>query len=361
VACGEENADLSYKVPLSSDQEKRALAIYRKSFVILGHTHCVEASDFDEMRKAGVTAAVLKIDVDGMNFVNGTRAENLPNEDWLARGTRELQRLIGLASRPGSGIVIVRGVDDIRRAKRDGKLGIILSFEGAKPIVGKIENLQRYYDVGLRDLQLWWAVPNELKTADGHRLSPFGEEVIRRANSLGIDLDLSHMNAEAFSQSLSVSTKPVLISHCAVEGPDGHATQDLSGTDHLSDGAVRAMAKNGGVICLHFVTPDYIRAHHGTRQATVADWADQAAYILNLVGIDYVAMGPDYFPERGWHWIEGAGRAPLLPNIARELVRRGFTEDEISKILGGNLMRVFEKTWQSHEVTIPSRGLRARA
>jgi membrane dipeptidase len=107
------------------------------------------------------------------------------------------------------------------------------------------------------------------------------------------------MNADAFSQSLALSIRPVLISHCAVEGPDGNSTQTLSGTDHLSDGAIRAMAKNGGVICLHFVTPDYIRAHHGTRQATVADWADHAAYIRDLVGIDYIAMGPDYFPEKG--------------------------------------------------------------
>src|SRR5262249_27715009 len=146
-----------------------------------------------------------------------------------------------------------------------------------------------------------------------------GEKVIRHSNSLGIDLDLSHMNAEAFSQCLNVTTKPILISHCAVEGPDGHSTQALSGTDRLSDGAIRALAKNGGVICLHFVTPDYIRAHHGTKRATVADWADHAVYIRNLVGIDHVAMGPDYFPEKGWHWIQGAGRASLLPNIAREL------------------------------------------
>jgi membrane dipeptidase len=333
-------------VPLSPEQEKRALAIYRKSFVILAHNHCVEPWDFEEMRKAGVTAAVLKTDVDGMNFVNGTRAENLPNEDWVGRGEREIRRIVGLAGRPDSGILIVRSVDDLRRAKREEKLGIILSFEGAKPLAGKIENLKLYYDLGLRDLQLWWAVPNELKTADGLRLNSFGEDVVRRANRLGIDLDLSHMTSRAFAQVLELSAEPVLISHCAVAGVDGDRSQALSGTDHLSDAAIRAITKNGGVICLHFVTPDYIRAHHGTRQATVADWADHAAYIRDLVGVDYVALGPDYFPERGWHWIEGVGRAALLPNIARELVRRGFSDDDISKILGGNLMRVFEKTWQ---------------
>jgi microsomal dipeptidase-like Zn-dependent dipeptidase len=347
VTCGDETADLSYKVPLTPQEEKRALAIYRKSFVILAHTHCVEESDFEEMRKAGVTAAVLKIDVDGMNFVNGTRAENLPNENWLARGERETRRIVDLAARPGSGMLIVRSIRDLRRAKREEMLGIILSFEGAKPLVGKLENLQHFYDLDLRDLQLWWATPNELKTADHRRLSPFGEDVVRQANRLGVEIDLSHMTSQAFAQSLEVGTEPVLISHCSVAGVDGDHDQALSGTDHLSDGAIWAMAKNGGVICLHFVTPDYIRPHHGTQQATVADWVDHAAYIRDLVGVNYIALGPDYFPERGWHWIEGAGQVSLMPNIARELVRRGFTDDEISKILGGNLMRVYEKSWQS--------------
>ncbi len=322
------------------------MAIYRKSFVILGHTHCLEPEDFAEMRKAGVTAAILKVDVDGANIVDGRRAENLSNEDWLSRGKREIRHIVGLAALPGSGIMIVRSLDDIHRAKREGKVGIILSFEGGKPLVGRLQNLRDYYALGLRDLQLWWACPNELRTTD-LRLSPFGEDVLHQMNRRGMVIDLSHMTPQAFARALELSTRPVLISHCAVAGVDGERSQDLSGTDDLSDGAIRAMAKNGGVICLHFVTPDYIRAHHGTPQATVVDWADHATYIRDLVGVDYIGMGPDFFPERGWHFIEGAGRASLLPNIARELVRRGFTDDEISKILGGNLMRVLEKVWQS--------------
>src|SRR5262249_61923399 len=103
VSCGEEKADLSYKVPLSPEQEKRALTIYRKSFVILAHNHFVEPWDFEDIRKAGVTAVVLKTDVDGMNFVNGTRAENLPNEDWVGRGEREIRPIVGLGRRAARG------------------------------------------------------------------------------------------------------------------------------------------------------------------------------------------------------------------------------------------------------------------
>jgi membrane dipeptidase len=346
LPCGQENVDLSYKVPLTPDQETRAMAIYRRSFVILSHVHCLEPWDFQEMRKGGITAVVLKMDVDGVNFENGTRAENLPNEDWLARGEREMQRVLDLAAQPRSGILIVRNLDDLRRAKRERKVGIILSFEGAKPLAGKLENLTHYYDLGLRDLQLWWAVPNELKTADNYRFSPFGEEVIGRMNDLGMVIDLSHLTPQAFGRALDLSKRPVIISHCAVAGVEGKHSDTLSGTDHLSDGAIRAMAKNRGVICLHFVTPAYIRPLHGTPQATVTDWVDQVTYIRDLVGVDYIGVGPDYFPEAGWHWIEGVGRLSMMPNVARELVRRSYSDDDIAKILGGNLMRIYEQEWK---------------
>ena len=78
----------------------------------------------------------------------------------------------------------------------------------------------------------------------------------------------------------------------------------------------------------------------------MTDLVDHAAYIRDLVGIDYVSLGADYFPVKGWHWVEGVGRMSLLPNVAREMVRHGFTDEEISKVLGGNLIRVFEKVWK---------------
>ncbi len=345
IPCGEENADLSYKIPLSPQQEKRAMNIYRKSIVILAHTHCLERADFDEMRQGGITAAIVKFDTDGMNFINGTRAWNRKDEDWLPRGMRQLQRLEELAREPGNKLLIARTTADIRRAKRENKLAVILSFEGAKPLAGKLENVDHFYDRGLRELQLWWAVPNELKTSDNSTLSPFGEDVVREMNRRGMVIDMSHMTPQAFGRVLELTTKPTIISHCAVS-LDGRGGEKLSGTDHLNDTAIRAMAKNGGSICLHFVTPDYIRARHGGKQGTVADWVDHAVYIRGLVGADYVALGPDYFPEKGWHWIDGAGRVGLMPNIARELVRRGFSDDEIAKVLGANLLRVLEKNWE---------------
>jgi hypothetical protein len=94
VQCGEADTDAGYRVPLSPEQEKRAQAVYQRSPVIIAHLHCVEPWDFEEMARAGVTAAILKVDDDGVNMFHGQKRSTIPtNEDWLPRGTGALQRI----------------------------------------------------------------------------------------------------------------------------------------------------------------------------------------------------------------------------------------------------------------------------
>jgi membrane dipeptidase len=361
VPCGDPSADLSYKVPLSPEQEKRATRLHHDSFVILAHVHCVEPWDFEAMRRGGITAIILKVDDDGLNLVNGQpRTFVAPDEDWVARATREMRRVREMAAQPKNKIAIVRTLADLRRAKQEGKVGVIFSFEGARPLAGKLENLKYYEDLGMRELQLWWAVPNQLKTPDQHLLSQFGLDVIREMNRLGIVIDLSHMDGDAFVQVMNSTHSPVIISHCAVgelyrPPNEQHQGENAStGTDRLNDYTIRAMARNGGTICLHFVYPSYILPRHGTPKATVIDFVDHIEYIRNLVGIDYVSVGTDFFPEAGWEWIEGAGQLSLVPNVTREMVKRGFTDEEIRKVLGGNLMRVFKANWEHGEAAARS-------
>ena len=108
---------------------------------------------------------------------------------------------------------------------------------------------------------------------------------------------------------------------------------------------MRAIAKNGGAICLHFYQ-GYIRPHHGSR-STVEDLVDNMDYIKKLVGVNYIALGTDYFPEKGYPWIRGSETMRDMPNVAREMVRRGYTDDEIQKVLGLNLVRVYRRVWQA--------------
>lgn len=301
------------------------------------------------MRESGIDAVILKVDADGVNIVNGSLRTDIPaDEDWFSRGTRAMQRIQELAALPTNGILIVSRVNDLDRARREGKVGIILSFEGARPLCGNLENVKHYHDLGMRELQLWWAVPNETKTPDQQQLNTFGLDLIRELNRLGVVIDLSHMTGKAFTQAIATTRLPVIISHCAVNELYEKSTpgdKSHSGTDLLNDATIRAMVANGGLICVHFATPDYIRARHGPK-AMVGDLVDHISYIRALVGIDYVGLGPDFFSEPGWHWVEGAGQMRLLPNVVREMVRQDFADEEIRKVLGNNLARVFEANWK---------------
>jgi membrane dipeptidase len=178
-----------------------------------------------------------------------------------------------------------------------------------------------------------------LKTPDGG-LSAFGEDVIREANRVGLLIDISHMPARNFLRALEVSRQPVVISHCAITFT---AKAEKPSTDRLDDETLRRIASNGGVIALHFLE-GYVQPRHG-EHASIEDLVDEMDHIKKVAGIDCVALGPDYSPVKGWRWIEGAESFAGMPNVVRELVRRGYTDEEIEKVLGRNLMRLYQRVW----------------
>ena len=331
-----------FQVQVTPKQEKRAMTLYRRSIVITAHGHCFHPEDFRDMREAGITAQGIKLTTDGI-YWRGAIRYRIDSEvaGWEERGKKAIRILEEEVARSQGKIVIARSVADIHRAKREDKLAIILSFEGARPLAGNLQNLEKFYRLGLRDLQLFWAVPSPLKNADG-TLSQFGLQVIREMNRLGIVIDLSHMSAAAFEQAMAATRHPAIVSHCAVAAASGVKTR--GGTDQLNDATIRAIAENEGAICLHFYD-GYIKPRHGPH-ATAEDLVDHIDHIKNLVGIDYVALGVDYFPEKGWNWVESpkAMRGGMV-NAAREMVRRGYTDQEIEKVLGLNLLRVYRRVW----------------
>jgi len=331
----------TFRVQLTPEQDNRAKRVYQRSIVITAHDHCFHPADFKDSDRVGITARTIKVTVDG-HYRLGAKRYSIESEvaGWEERRKKALALLDHEIESSGGRLMHIRRVDDIVQAKRGGKLGIVLSFEGGRPLAGKIENLKMFYELGLRELQLYWAVPSALKNSDG-TLSAFGAAVIRETNRLGIVTDFSHMPDAAFRQAVEITKHPVLISHCAVAKVSGVPAR---GTDQLDDDTIRAVARTGGVICLHFYE-GYIRPSRGPH-ATVEDLVDHMEYIKRIAGIDHIGLGLDFFPEKGWRWIEGAERMPLLSNVAREMVRRGFTDQEIEKVLGRNLMRLYERVWK---------------
>jgi membrane dipeptidase len=203
-------------------------------------------------------------------------------------------------------------------------------------------------------------------------LSGFGKKIIRRMNALGVMVDLSHVGERTFWDVIAVTTKPVLVSHSSVYAI-------CPSRRNLSDDQIRAVAKNNGVICVNFYsgfidssfqrkareirrqhkslvdsinhsTDDHWKAemlidsaldrNYAAARPALSVLIDHIDYIAKLVGTDYVGLGSDF------DGIESLPRemddVTFLPNITRELLKRGYSEKDVRKILGGNVLRVFE-------------------
>ena len=271
---------------------------------------------------------------------------------------------------------------DVRRAAADGKIAALLGLEGGYAIDERLENVARYYKMGVRYMSPAWSVSTSWAGSSGDEvgatrgLNEFGREVVREMNRLGMMVDVSHVSDKTFWDIVNTSTKPVIATHSACR-----AITDVP--RNLTDDMIRALAKTGGVVNVIFY-PEHIEpgwsqkkkqldseiaglvqrasdnepgdavhkklARDGVRQeqyakrlpkVTVSRIVDHIDHIVKLVGIDHVGIGSDF---------DGVQATPAdlstvadLPNLTRELLKRGYSENDVDKILGGNMLRVMEE------------------
>jgi len=271
---------------------------------------------------------------------------------------------------------------DVRRAAADGKIAALLGLEGGYAIDERLENVARYYKMGVRYMSPAWSVSTSWAGSSGDEvgatrgLNEFGREVVREMNRLGMMVDVSHVSDKTFWDIVNTSTKPVIATHSACR-----AITDVP--RNLTDDMIRALAKTGGVVNVIFY-PEHIepgwsqkkkqldseiaglvqrasenepgdvvhkklardrvrQEQYATRlpKVTVSRIVDHIDHIVKLVGIDHVGIGSDF---------DGVQATPAdlstvadLPNLTRELLKRGYTENDVDKILGGNMLRVMEE------------------
>ena len=329
---------------ITFEQIQRADDLHRTSLVLLAHTHDFFAADLANAKAGGVTATTAKLTVDGIDWDRSTRTRfnlnlSLQAPEWRSNFLNYLNQVQAIADNPANGVMIIRTTDDILTAKANGRTGVILASEGANQLLGDLSKVQEYYDLGWRETQLRWALTNLLVSDNGSGgvLSDFGRQVIRKTNRLGIVIDVSHIgrdqqgNKAPLTNIIRMSTSPVMVSH-DITPPN---------LNEMTDDMIRDVAQSGGghgVFAVHFIVNNY------QPPAILDSLLNAIDYLKQLpgVGINHIALGPDYMPEDFYSFI-----VPVtdLSDITLGLVRRGYTDDEIRKVLGQNLFELYRHVW----------------
>jgi membrane dipeptidase len=217
----------------------------------------------------------------------------------------------------------------VLEARQIGQVAIMPALEGADALEGDIENLYRMHANGLRLIQLIHFRNNELGHTQTWPYSPgglteFGRKVVEEANRLGIVIDLAHANEETISDVLELSTRPVIFSHGGVRALTAH---DRAVTDEQ----IRAISAAGGIVGIW---------PHGRHLKDVAEMVDYMEHVIRIGGIDHVGIGSDL---RGVsRYVEGFGEQANFHAIAAEFLARGYSDEDVGKVMGGNFFRLWQ-------------------
>jgi membrane dipeptidase len=372
---------------------ERAMKIYRAAYVIDTHNdfpskmadehvifedrHPVGPimTDIPRLLEGGVTA------VFASDFVNATYALTTPDSSY-ARAVQLADTVHALVARNPKTLLFATTAADVERAKKEGKVAIFIGVEGGHAMEGSLDKLRDLYARGVRYMTLTWNNGNSwagsnagLNNTSKGGLTPFGVQVIHEMNHLGMFVDISHVSDSTFWDAIKASSVPVIASHSSSRALSPHRR-------NMSDDMLRAVAKNGGVVNVNFYAGFIDSAYaNATHRATDPIWAwrdsmaakpgaDTAAltaeankraqaaldavprpalsvlldhfdHIAKVAGVDHVGIGSDF---------DGIDVAPqqmedvtMLPRIAQGLLDRGYSESDIKKILGGNMMRVMKQ------------------
>lgn len=324
--------------------------------------------DLPRMREGGLKAAFFAIDAN--DSLKGAPAveDTLRQLDGLRRLAEELPRDVALCLTAA----------DVRRAHRAGKVGMLIGIEGGHMIADSLPVLRNFARLGVRYLTLTHFVNTSWADSSGDKpehngLTEFGKEVVRELNRLGVLVDISHAADKTFYDALEVSRAPLIASHSSSRVLSSHVR-------NMADDMMKALAAKGGVVQINYHLPyldedanqawqklqpevdafnkelqakysgpenerkrsNELNAFRAARTPMVS-WTrivDHIEHAVRLVGADHVGLGSDF---DGATMPEGMEDCSKLPRITEELLRRGYSERDVRKILGENLLRVMEQ------------------
>jgi membrane dipeptidase len=379
----------------SEPLEKRAARLHQRAIVIDGHDDIpsvlyatgrgiADASpwvhtDLRRMKAGGITGTFFSIYVDG---------ELAEKPTVLGGGAlRHALDLVDVTyrqvERHPADLVLATSAADIRRAKRDGKVAVLMGIEGGHAIENSLGALRVLHKLGCRYMTLTHTNTNEWADSAGfagpppvkhHGLTPFGEEVVREMQRIGMLVDVSHVSDETFAAVMRVAQAPVIASHSSSRAVADHRR-------NLTDEMLQALAKNGGVAMVNFwsmfLSNEFGAAAKSWFEKNGNVWkelraklkddpigfrealakarsegeplpkvplsllVDHIDHMVRVAGIDHVGLGSDFDGVDALP--EGIDGIDSLPKITLELLRRGYKDEDVLKILGENFLRVLER------------------
>jgi len=353
----------TYEFGLDDDELERAGKIHEDAIVIDGLVPSavyLENEEYrDHLHRGGVSAGNFTVADYQHDFQEAV--ESITRHRDLAETT--------------DGFTVVESASGLRRAHEEGRVGIVLGFQDTRPVGPDLTRLGTFDHLGVRIVQLTYNEQNYVGAGCCERgdagLSNFGRELIEECNDRGILVDLSHCADRTTEEAIAHSSDPVAFTHVGVRelcpAPGRNKT----------DEQIRRVADAGGVVGVSFFPP-LVRRDHATHEvlpATVTDVLDAVDYLVDLVGVDHVGFGSDlndraldsgvtppgsslrtYRPDhpevfgrgptdRYDPYPEGVDRHWKLETLTRGLVARGYHDNEITAILGGNFLSLFEAVW----------------
>ncbi len=292
-----------------------------------------EDSAFEDMRAGLVSGGSFSLvaDFQTLDLQGEGLASTREFSPGEARASYERQLANLRAATAAGGAAFVAQPADFERIRGDGGVAVLVTVEGADFLDGDIANVARSFEDGVRSITLVHYRPNELgdiQTAPAVRggLTPFGADVVREMDRLGMVVDLAHAAEPVVSMALEVGQRPMMCSHTHLQG------HGATNARFLSEPLARAIAERGGVIG---AWPAGIGA------TTMNDYVDRIFELGEVLGPDHVAMGTDM--DANYKPVFTSYRQ--MPLLVSELLRRGYGEDNVVKFVGGNFLRVFEAVW----------------
>ncbi len=310
----------------------------------------LNASNFFDPRIAG------RLHSGGLTAVNATFAAwHTPHET-----INLIADMLLMLEQHSDKLMPARSVADIHKAKESNRVGFIIGFQGTDPLGDNLNMLRLYHALGVRIIQLTYNFRNLVgcgcQEKEDTGLSEFGKQVVAEMNRLGMLIDLSHCGVRTTQEAIELSQQPVAFTHA-----NPFALVPMA--RNKSDEALKAVAAKGGVVGAVIFAPMLT----GSPNASVDDYVKVIDYLVNLIGIDHVGLGPDFMEEMtkevAMQALKGLPPQTLqqfstIPptqkfesisacaNVTEALLKRGYSEQDTAKIMGGNWLRLYKEVWK---------------